>query len=123
VIDIECANVQDVVITRPDRSGPGGDIVGTPTSVVSATPAIYVPTTRRFRTPDGRDDIIRGEFFIDPVDSLGAVRDVHVGDLLSYTDFAGNSVQNREIIRVEPVWICGDLDSLNIAIGGALGVG
>jgi hypothetical protein len=122
VIDVECANVEDVVITRPDRSGPGGDIVGTPASVVPSTKAIYTPVSRRFRSPDGRDNIIRGDFFLDPVDSLGNVRDIRVGDLLSYSDFAGNAVADIEIIQVEPVWICGDLDSIQVSIGGALGV-
>lgn len=118
-IDPSSVNVSDVRITRPDRSGPGGDIVGTPAVLGEDLEACHVAEDRVLRTGSGPEIIILGRFWMDPVtDELGDVVPIKPGDLVAWTDLQGVENDPQEIISVEPTQDCdGDFDVLTFTIG------
>lgn len=116
-------NVGDLRITRPDRSGPGGDIVGTPAELGSELDACLDPEDRLFRDAKGREVVSLGRFFIDPIRSAaGVVVPILPGDLVEYTDLFGQTVDPQEIISVAPTMDCdGALDIVSFRTGRTTG--
>ncbi len=122
-IDPSSINVTDLVITRPDRSGPGGDQVGSPTVVASGISACRSEEDRHLRRPRGRDVVSLGRFFFDPVYDLnGDPVEFRPGDLAQWTNGFGVAVQPQEIVSVEPIFDCdGVLDIVSFRVGQAVG--
>ena len=122
-IEPASVNVSDLRITRPDRSGPGGDVVGTPAVLGSDLDACLDPEERIFRRRDGREVASFGRFYIDPVyDDVGELVPIVPGDLVEYTDAFGQAVDPQEIVSVAPTMDCdGDLDIVSFRIGRATG--
>ncbi len=118
MIERELANVFDLKLLRPVRTGPGMDPVGTPVTVAENLCAIYEPTQVLFKELDGRELFLTARFWIDPCDNDGDQIDVRAHDLLQYTDFRG-VLQKRQVIRrVSPFFIGVDLDHIQLDIGG-----
>ena len=113
----ELANVFDVALLRPVRTGAAMD-PGVPITLADSLTAIYEPTEGLLRDADGREIRIVAKFWIDPVDNLGAAIDVKADDWLQYTDFKGDLKKEQRIVQVSP-WFCGViLDHLLLEVGG-----
>lgn len=114
----DLANVFDLDLLRPIRTGAGLDPVGVPTTLADDLTAIYEPTEAVIRDVDGREIRITGRFWIDPFDNGGADIDVKANDWLTFTDWKGDAKKEQLIVRVSP-WFCGtELDHLLLEIGG-----
>ena len=124
-IDPSCVNVTDLKITRPDRSGPGGDQVGAASVLGQDLDALFVPEDRLLRRAIGREVVSFGVFFIDPLrTSRGVVVPVVPGDLAEWTGLQGDVPGPQEIISVEPTADCeGALDVLSFRVGRSSAVG
>ena len=113
----ELANVFDLALFRPVRTGPAMDPAA-PTPIADTLTAIYEPTEGLLRNPDGREIRITARFWIDPVDNLGAAIDVKADDWLQFTDYKGALKKEQRIVNVSP-WYCGvDLDHILLEVGG-----
>ncbi len=116
MIERDLANVTDLALLRPVRTGPGMDS-GTPTSIATGLTAIYEPTQSLLKGADGREILLTGKFFIDPVDNDGVDIEVRVHDWLEFTDFKGD-LQKRQVIRRVSPWYCGaELDHILLEVG------
>lgn len=112
----ELANVFDLDLLRPARTGAGLDPVGAPVTLADDLTAIYEPTEALIRDVDGRQIRITGRFWIDPFDNGGADIDVKANDWLQFTDFKGAVKKEQQIRRVSP-WYCGvELDHLLLEV-------
>jgi hypothetical protein len=124
-VEAEAVNVSDLRISRPDRSGPGGDEVGSGTEIGAALDACYSEQNRTIRDADGREVIVSGEFFINPItDGRGAVVPVLVGDLAEWTDHQGVAVDAQEIVAVRGLTDCTSrLDIVQFQVGRTASAG
>lgn len=121
-VERDLLNVSDLVITRPNRRGPGGDSGGSDTAITrsgSPVEAAYAEEERQFRNPNGREVITLGQFFIDPVrDIQGEIVPVLVGDLASWTDHQGVARSEEEIVSVKGLTDCASrLDVVQFSVG------
>ena len=118
-IDPSSVNVRDLRITSPNRSGPGGDQVGTPTAVGSGLEACFTQENRLLRRPRGRDVISLGRFFVNPFyDAVGDLVAIEPGFLAQWTDAFGSLVEPQEIVDVQPITDCtGALDIVSFSVG------
>lgn len=120
MIERELANVFDLKLVRPLRTGPGMDTVGSPVTLAEDLTAIYEARQVLFKEPDGRELFLTGRFWIDPCDNDGNQIDVRAHDQLQYTDFRG-VVQKRQVIRtVSPFFLGVELDHIQLDIGGSV---
>lgn len=117
-IDSLAVNVNDLTISRPTRSGPGGD-VGVETVIASNIQAIFMQTNRELIVPGNREVVLTGSFFIDPiVNRRGEIVPVLVGDFVAYSDLQGQLVEEQEVLAVSPSMDCENkLDCIHLAIG------
>ncbi len=124
-IEAEAVNVSDLQISRPNRSGPGGDEVGSPAEIGVALDACYSEQNRTIRDADGREVVVSGEFFIDPItDGRGAIVPVLVGDLAAWTDHQGVAVDPQEIVAVKGLTDCASrLDIVQFQVGRTASAG
>lgn len=111
------ANVFDLALLRPTRTGPSMDDVGAPTVLASGLCAIYEPEQRAFKDLDGREVTITARFFIDPCDNDGVAIDVRAHDRLQFTDFRGKLQKEQLILRVSPWYDGADVDHIEIEVG------
>jgi len=120
-IDPSSVNVRDLAITRPARSGPGGDEVGTGTVLGSGLQALRVDEDKLMRGPRGRELVSFARFFLDPwAGDDGEIVEIRPGDLAAYSNAFGSAVDAQEIIAVEPTNDCdGSLDVLTFRVGRA----
>lgn len=118
-IDPSAVNVTDLEITRPDRSGPGGDQAAAPAVIGTALAACRVEEDKLFRRPNGREAVSFGRFFLDPIlDGAGDPVEILPGDLAKWTNAFGTLGEPQEIISVEPTNDCaGDLDVVTFRVG------
>lgn len=118
-IDPSSVNVRDLKITQPDRSGPGGDQVGEPTTIGEELTACYTEENRLLRRPRGRDVVALGRFFLDPIlDEDGEIVEIEPGFLAQWTNAFGSLVEPQEIVDVEPIMDCtGALDIVRFSVG------
>lgn len=107
-------NVTDVLVSRPNRTGPAGDQVGSPTTVHSELEAHYEPSSSMVRTETGAEARLTGLLFFDPIDDEGESVDILPGDFVSYTDHLGRTTTKREVLTVEPVWRGTELDHIEV---------
>jgi len=94
------ANAVDVVVTRPDRSGPGGDLVGLPAAVASYSHGIHRIRNRLLKREDGREANVTGELAVDGFTN-GDPDGILEGDLVSFTLASGREVQEEEVVSVQ----------------------
>lgn len=118
-IDLSSVNVRDLALTRPDRSGPGGDQAGAPEVLGQNLAACHAEEDKIFRRPNGREVVSFGRFFLDPLfDEGGDLIEVRAGDLAQWTSLFGVLGEPQEIISVEPTADCdGKLDILSFRVG------
>ena len=118
-IDPSAVNVIDLEITRPDRSGPGGDQAGAAAILGTALSALRVEEDKLFRRPNGREVVSFGRFFLDPIlDELGEPVEIRPGDLAKWSNAFGTEGEPQEIISVEPTNDCeGGLDVVTFRVG------
>ena len=115
MIEPDSINVTDLEITRPDRTGPGGDQAGTPTIVATALSAYYEVIASQVKKVDGSVVQATGLLMVDPpVDSAGAYVVISPGDLAAFTIHGSQSLKPREIIKVEPWYVGGEIDHLEV---------
>lgn len=111
------ANVFDLKLLRPVRTGPSMDESATPTVLAEDLCAIYEPSHELIQDADGRAIVITARFAIDPVDNAGVALTVRQHDHLQFTDYRGE-LQRRQMIRRVSPWYCGaELDHLLLEIG------
>jgi hypothetical protein len=124
-IEASAVNVSDLRISRPTRSGPGGDEVGSGTEIGADLESCYSEQNRTIRDADGREVIVSGEFFIDPItDDRGAIVPVLVGDLAAWTDHQGVAVEAQEIVAVKGLTDCTSrLDVVQFQVGRTASAG
>ena len=118
-IDPSAVNVIDLEITRPDRSGPGGDQAGAAAILGTGLEALRVEEDKLFRRPNGREVVSFGRFFLDPIlDELGDPIEIRPGDLAKWSNAFGTVGEPQEIIAVEPTNDCeGELDVVTFRVG------
>ena len=117
MISRDLANVFDLSLQRPRRTGPSMDVTGTPAVLADGLCAIYEPTDELIKGEDGRDLQLRAKFWIDPMDNDGDDITVRAHDWLQWTDYRGKLQKQQLILRVSP-WYCGaELDHLLLEIG------
>ncbi len=111
-------NTPGAVITRPDLSGPGGDLVGTPPTIATVD-ALREPRNDLFRRDDGVEIVVTARFsFSVPRTFDGAVIEVVVGDWITWTNYAGVDVDPQEIFTLEPIFDCDQVvDQLVASVG------
>ena len=111
-------NTLGAVITRPDRSGPGDDIVGTPATIATVD-ALRVPRNDLLRRDDGVELIVTARFFFSvPKTAGGAVIEIVPGDLIAWSNYAGVAVDEQEIFAIEPIFDCDQaVDQLVAQVG------
>lgn len=121
-IDPSSVNVADLRISRPDRSGPGGDIVGTPAVLGENLEALVVDDEREFRRVDGREVVTTARIYLDPLqDDAGDPIEVRAGDLAEWTNLLGVTLDAQEIVKVAPTSDCeGELDVLELRVGAVV---
>lgn len=117
MIERELANVFDLTLLRPVRTGPGLDTVGTPVTIAENLCAIYEPVQILFRDLDNREITLTSKFWIDPCDSSGNALDIRANDWLQFTDFRGVLQKEQQIRRVSPWFIGRELDHITLEIG------
>lgn len=118
-IDPSSVNVSDLAITRPSRTGPGGDEVGDATVIGSELQALRVEENKVFQTGRGREIVSLGRFFLDPIlDDAGDPVEILPGDFAAWTNAFGSAVEAQEIVSVEPTTGCdGLLDVVTFRVG------
>ncbi len=111
-------NTLGAVITRPDRSGPGGDIVGTPPTIATVD-ALREPRNDLLRRDDGVELLITARFYFSvPKTVAGAVIEIVPGDLIAWSNYAGVAVDEQEIFSLEPIFDCDQVvDQLVATVG------
>lgn len=120
MIERELANVFDLKLLRPLRTGPGMDTVGDPVTIAEGLTAIYEPRQSLFKETDGRELFLTARFWIDPCDNDGNQIDVRANDWVQYTDFRG-VLQKRQVIRiVSPFFLGVELDHIQLDSGGSV---
>lgn len=118
-IDPSSVNCRDLEITRPDRSGPGGDTVGTPTVLGTALQALRVDEQKFFRSTRGVELVSFARFFLDPfADEAGDVVEILPGDQAAYSNGFASAIEAQEIVQVETTEDCsGRLDVVSFRVG------
>ena len=118
-IERDAVNVSDLRISRPNRRGPGGDESSAATEIGANLDAAYSESDRIFRRPDGREIVLTGQFFIDPIrGDDGEIVPVLPGDLAEWTDHQGVAKNAQEIVRVTGIPDCTSrLDIVEFAVG------
>lgn len=116
MIERELANVFDLALLRPVRTGPGLDVVSE-IPLASDLCAIYEPTQVLFRDADGNELFLTAKFWIDPCDNDGNAIEVRANDWLQYTDFRGVVQKKQQIRRVSPWFLGIELDHIVLEIG------
>ena len=119
-LEPSAANVSDLRLARPTRTGPGGDTTSE-AELAAGLKALVTeaPATRQFRTPSRRAVVVFAMIFLDPVrTAAGVIVPIRVGDLADWTDQQGEKVEPQEIIAVATTDDCaGVLDVLELAVG------
>lgn len=118
-IDPSSHNVSDLAITRPSRTGPGGDEVGAGIAIGSELRALRVEENKVFQTGRGREVVSFARFFMDPIlDDAGDPVEILPGDLATWTNAFGSAGEAQEIVSVEPTMDCdGRLDVVTFRVG------
>lgn len=118
-VERDAVNVSDLKITRPTRTGPGGDSVGADADLGVDLEAAYSDEEKNFRRSDGREVVTSGLFVIDPIlDDRGEIVPVLVGDLATWTDHQGVAKVDQEIVRVKAITDCTSrLDVISFSVG------
>lgn len=93
-------NARLTLAERFDRSGIGGDVVGSPTILYDAGAAtaldiVYEPTDRLIRTSDNREIVLSAELFV----NFGVLW--QNGDLVSWVDQLGRVHTRAEVIQAD----------------------
>jgi hypothetical protein len=123
-IDAGSINITDLVLARPDHSGPGGDSAGI-FIIRDPVEAIFIEQVQQLRVPDGREVVLTGTLYVDPLlDDSGDVIPIKPGDWASFTDLQGVKVEPQEIVVVKGVMDCSNrLDVVELKIGSAQATG
>lgn len=97
MIDRGLVNVTDLVVKRPLRKGPAGDIVpGQDVTVLGPVRAIQERVHRVRKSRNGTDVVVEAVYFIDPLPPGVEVRE---RDLLVHTDpSSGRPIAAREVL-------------------------
>ncbi len=109
MIERELANVSDLTLLRPVRTGPGHDITSE-TTIASDLYAIVQHVHVYFKDIDGRENYIQTKVYIDPVDNDGEALDIRSGDWAQYTDWRGVLQKKRVIPRASARYACAEAD-------------
>lgn len=117
MIERELVNVTDVALYRPQRTGAGGgSLAADDVALYSGLLGIHEPADRLQENVTNRDHVRTETLWIDPVDSDGAAIDVHVDDLVDWTDRLGRTVTRRRIRSVFPWWCGAEIDHLEMEV-------
>lgn len=116
MIERELANVSDLTLLRPVRTGPGHDITGEST-IASDLYAIVQHVHVYFKDVNGRENYITSKIYIDPVDNDGEALDIRAGDWAQYTDWRGVLQKKQVILRASPWFACDEVDHVLLEIG------
>jgi hypothetical protein len=95
-------------IYRPDRGGPGGDLVGAVTLVAKGLPATLEERqdARRQDVPViSSEDTKKLKIWIEGIDNDGDLIDVRERDLVDWVDYLGNTISPRWEIEVVRPWM------------------
>ena len=117
MIERDLANVFDLELSRPDRTGPSQDPVGDPATLASGLCAVYEPFQAWLQEPNGRQVRLSAKIWIDPIDNDGDAITVAAGDWAQWTDFRGVLVREQVIVTVSPWFVGTELDHIQLDIG------
>lgn len=117
MIDRDLANLFDLALSRPDRTGPSRDPVGDPSTLADGLCAIYEPFTAWLQETDGRQVRVSARIYVDPVDNDGVALDLIAGDWAQWTDYRGVLLKEQVIVTVSPWFIGTELDHIQLDIG------
>ena len=108
-----------VELPRPDRTGPGQDIVGDPDILETGVDAIFNGSQRVETDVDGSQFVVQATFWIDDCNAGGVARDVKKNDWVQWIDYRGRLQRAQRIKRVTPVYVGTQVDHLKLeTIGG-----
>lgn len=117
MIERELANVSDLTLLRPLRTGPGHDPVGSASTIAADLYAIVQHRQNYFKGLDGREQTVTTQVYIDPVDNDGEAIDVRAGDWAQWTDWRGVLQKEQLILRASPWYACDEVDHVLLEIG------
>lgn len=117
MIERELVNVTDVGLYRAQRTGAGGgSLEPEDVTLYAGLLGIHEPADSSAQTVTASDHVRTETLWIDPVDGDGNAIDVHVDDLVDWTDRMGRTVTKRRIRRVQDWWCGSEIDHLELEV-------
>jgi hypothetical protein len=114
-IDPDLANVS-VTVKRPVRAGPGGDVSSTST-LHTGLAGDMQDRERLVKRADGREVQIAGTLRTNLTDAEGVAVDIQEGDFVTWANWRGATVTEREVLTVQG-WAHGlDTDHVEVGVG------